>query len=115
MVLQTGRFLIKMAVAVAMQQPGIELPASASYLKSAPAKSVMVGEAGWVEKVFTAVAQYTVRRAVSDIMNHPDSGVRSVMCMHQIKCMAHINLLSCEHGSCYTEAASMHEQSMHDD
>lgn len=74
MVVQTGRFLLKIAVAVAMQQPNMELPASAAYLKSKAAKTVMVGEQGWIKAVFSALAQHSVRRAVSDIMKHPDSG-----------------------------------------
>lgn len=73
--MQTGRFLLKIAVAVAMQQPGIEVPASAMYLKSQAAKAVRVGEEGWIKNVFATFAQHSVRRAVSDIMKHPDSGV----------------------------------------
>jgi hypothetical protein len=71
---QTGRFLLKLSVAVAMQQPGVEVPASATYLKSTAASSVAVGQQGWIKKVFAALAQHLVRCAVSDIMKHPDSG-----------------------------------------
>lgn len=81
--LQTGRFLLKIAGAVAIQQPGVDIPASLLYLTNEAAGAVTVGETGWIKKVLTALARNSVRGALTDIMKHPDSGVHafSAMCM----------------------------------
>lgn len=88
MCLQTGRFLLKIAAAVAMQQPGMELPASAAYLSNTAAKGVVVGDPGWIKAVLSALAQHSVRRAVEDIVKHPDSGA------HPTFLQAHTSLLA---------------------
>lgn len=75
LLLQTARFALKLALAVAAGQASV-LPRSAEYLREAAAVKgrVVAGEAGWLRACFVARAAYLVQQAIQEVCKHPDAG-----------------------------------------
>lgn len=75
LLLQTARFAVKLALAVAAGQAQV-LPRSAEYLREAMGakRQVAVGGVGWIRACFVARAAYLVQQAIQEVCKHPDAG-----------------------------------------